>query len=105
MSVMTHQKLVRDKIPQIIESSGKSCRIRILSDAEYLIMLEKKLQEELTEYLESGSMEEIADLLEVIRAVVKARGSSMEEVEEIRRDKAERRGEFGEKIFLVDVSE
>lgn len=105
MSVMTHQKLVRDKIPQIIESSGKSCRIRILSDAEYLIMLGKKLQEELTEYLESGSMEEIADLLEVIRAVVKARGSSMEEVEKIRRDKAERRGEFGEKIFLVDVSE
>jgi len=105
MSVITHQKLVRDRIPQIIEESGKSCRTRILSREEYLTMLDRKPTEELAEYQESKSMEEIADLLEVIRAVVKARGSSMEEVEGIRREKAEKRGGFEERVFLMDVSE
>lgn len=105
MPVITHNKLVRDRIPQIIEASGKSCHTRILSQEEYLTMLDCKLTEELKEYQESKSMKEIADLLEVIRAVVKARGSSMEEVEGIRREKAEKRGGFEERIFLVDVSE
>ena len=66
-------------------------------------MLDAKLNEELAEYQESKSMEELADLLEVIRAVAMARGSSIDEVEEIRRDKAAKRGAFEQKILLVEV--
>ena len=104
MSTIHYNKLVRDRIPEIIEASGKRCICSILSDEEYLARLDEKLNEELAEYQESKSMEELADLLEVIRAVAAARGSSIEEVETIRRDKAERRGEFEKKILLTEVT-
>ena len=100
---MKYDKLVRDRIPEIIEQSGKICRRRVLSDEEYLARLDEKLGEELAEYLESHSMEELADLLEVIRAAAAARGSSMEEVERIRREKAERRGAFEKRLLLTEV--
>ena len=67
-------------------------------------MLDEKLNEELKEYQESKSMEELADLMEVMWAVMVARGSSFEEVEEIRRKKAEKRGGFKKKLLLVSVS-
>ena len=100
---MKYDKLVRDRIPEIIEQSGKICRRRVLSDEEYLARLDEKLGEELAEYLESHSIEELADLLEVIRAAAAARGSSMEEVERIRREKAERRGAFEKRLLLMEV--
>jgi len=103
LSVILYNKLVRDRIPEIIEASGKRCECSILSDEEYLAMLDAKLNEELAEYQESKSMEELADLLEVIRAVAAARGSSIEEVEAIRRDKAAKRGGFEKKILLTEV--
>lgn len=103
MSAIQYNKLVRDRIPEIIEADGKTCICRTLSDAEYLEMLDTKLNEELTEYQESKSMEELADLLEVVRAVAAARGSSMDEVEAIRREKAEKRGGFEKKILLTEV--
>ena len=56
----TYDKLVRDRIPEIIEKSGKSCAFRLLSDAEYIRLLDEKLQEELNEYRESGETEELA---------------------------------------------
>ena len=93
-----YNKLVRDRIPAIITESGKSCTTRILEDGEYLGYLDEKLNEELAE-----SLEELADLMEVIRAVVKARGFSLEELEAIRSQKAAQRGGFEEKIFLMDV--
>lgn len=105
MPTVVHNKLVRDRIPEIIEASGRRCDTEILTPEEYLIMLDRKLNEELAEYQESKSLEEIADLLEVIRAVVQARGSSMEEVEAIRREKAEKRGGFEKRILLREVSE
>ena len=89
MKTITYRKLVRDKIPEIIEKDGKQCVCSILSDADYLLMLDQKLNEELQEYQESKSMEELADLLEVMHAVMLARGSSMDEVEQIRIQKAE----------------
>lgn len=100
-----HNKLVRDKIPQIIEQSGKSCVTRILSDEEYAAALNAKLQEELNEYLADGSMEELADLLEVMMAAAKARGHDFSEVEAIRREKAEKRGRFNDRIYLESVTE
>ena len=75
----TYNKLVRDRIPEIIESSGKTCLTATLSEEAYLHMLDQKLEEELSEYQESKSMEELADLIEVIAAVAKARGCSWEE--------------------------
>ena len=103
MSTIRYNKLVRDRIPEIITNGGKQCECSTLSDDEYITMLDAKLNEELAEYQESKSMEELADLLEVIRAVAKARGRSIDEVEAIRRDKVAKRGGFEQKILLVEV--
>lgn len=103
MSAIKYNKLVRDRIPEIIKASGKQCICSTLSDEEYIAKLDEKLNEELAEYQESKSMEELADLLEVIRAVAAARGSSIEEVEAIRQDKAEKRGGFEKRILLTEV--
>ena len=99
-----YHKLVRDRIPDIIRGSGKTCVFRTLDDEEYLEKLEEKLQEELAEYLESKSMEELADLLEVLYAVATARGSSPAEVEALRREKAQARGGFAARVLLEEVS-
>ncbi len=105
MKTITYHKLVRDRIPAIIEEDGKHCVCSVLSEEDYARLLDQKLDEELKEYQESKSMEEIADLLEVIRAVALARGSSMEEVEQIRIKKAEKRGGFEKRILLETVME
>ncbi len=105
MSVKTYNKLVRDRIPGIIEASGKTCVIEILSDETYLEMLDKKLDEELSEYHKDQNIEELADLLEVIRACAVARGYSAEELEQVRADKAAKRGGFEKKILLKEVTE
>ena len=105
METKTYNKLVRDLIPDIIEASGKSCRTRILSDEEYLKMLDAKLDEELQEYHEDGSIEELADLYELIRTIAVARGYSIGELEVVRKAKAEKRGGFDKRIFLIDVSD
>lgn len=105
MSIKNYNKLIRDYIPEIIAASGKTCTTETLSDADYLTMLDAKLNEELAEYQESKSLEELADLLEVIRAVVKARGYTLEELEQIRVEKAAKRGGFEKKLILKQVIE
>ena len=105
MKTITYHKLVRDKIPEIIEKDGKQCECSVLSTEDYILLLDQKLDEELKEYQESKSMEELADLLEVIRAVAVARGSSIEEVEQIRIQKAEKRGGFEKRLLLEKVVE
>ncbi len=105
MRSIIHRKLVRDLIPDIIEASGKTCVTRRLSDEEYIAALDAKLAEELAEYQADGSMEELADLLEVMMAAAEARGHSFAEVEAIRREKAAKRGGFQRRIFLESVSE
>lgn len=103
--VKKYNKLVRDRIPQIIRSQGKSCITQVLEPAQYKHCLEKKLQEELDEYLESGNMEELADLLEVMMAVAAAAGHTWQEVETIRIEKRNQRGGFEDRIALLEVSE
>ena len=98
-------KLVRDKIPQIIENNNETCKTRILSDEEYLLELNEKIQEELQEYLESGDIEELADLEEVLRAILDVKACSYEEFEKIRSQKVEKRGAFKERIFLETTEE
>ena len=104
MSLIRHDKLVRDRIPEIIEASGKICTTRILDDAACIAALDAKLTEELAEYHADGSMEELADLLEVMMAAAEARGHSFDEVEAIRREKADKRGGFRERIWLESVT-
>ena len=105
MPVKTYHKLVRDRIPEIIEADGKTCVYETLSDEEYIRLLDQKLNEELAEYQESKSMEELADLLEVMWAVVRARGWTLDELEQVRADKAAERGGFAKKILLKEVWE
>ena len=105
MTVKTYNKLVRDLIPDVIEASGNKCRTRVLSDEEYLEMLDAKLDEELAEYHKDQNLEELADLLELIRAAAVARGYTLDELESARAKKAAKRGGFEKKLFLVDVTE
>lgn len=100
-----YHKLVRDFIPNIIEADGKTCIYETLSDEDYIYLLDQKLNEELTEYQDSKSLEELADILEVIQAIVKARGWTLEELERIRANKAAKRGGFKKKILLKEVLE
>lgn len=105
MSKKVYHKLVRDKIPQIIEATGQQCVTRILSDEEYLTMLDEKLTEELAEYQESKSLEELADLLEVLEATVTARGYTWQQLCAVRDAKREKRGAFDQKILLEEVTD
>lgn len=92
-------KLVRNKIPQIIAADGKKPITRILSQEEYLLELDKKLNEEIAEYQADKSIEEMADVLEVLFAICEARGYSVEEMMEVRNKKREARGGFEQKIY------
>ena len=100
-----YHKLVRDLIPEIVEADGKTCVCETLSDKDYLCLLDQKLNEELAEYQESKSLEEMADLLEVMQAVVKARGWKIEQLESLRAEKAAKRGGFEKKLLLKEVIE
>ena len=105
MITSSYYKLVRDHIPEIISKSGKTCTTEILSERKYLQMLDAKLDEELAEYHKDQNIEELADLLEVIRAVAVARGYTLEELERVRAEKAAKRGGFEKRILLKEVYE
>lgn len=100
-----HNKLVRDKIPDIIKNTGKVPHCHILSDEEYLSELDRKLNEECAEYQADKSIEELADMLEVMYAIAEVRGYSVAELEKIRAEKAEKRGGFKQKIYLESVDD
>ena len=99
-----YHKFVRDRIPEIIAASGKSCSVRVLGDDEYLQMLDEKLNEETAEYQESKTLEELADILEVIEALVIARGYTVEDLLRAKAEKQRVRGGFRQKILLETVS-
>lgn len=103
MKHIQYNKLVRDRIPEIIESSGKTCKVEILSDEDYLRMIDTKLDEELAEYHKDQNIEELADLMEVIYAAAIARGYSIEQLEQVRIQKVKKRGAFEKKILLKSV--
>lgn len=105
MGVIVYNKLVRDGIPEIIENDGKTCRIEILTDEEYIKKVDAKLDEELAEYHKDQNIEELADLMEVIYAAAIARGYSVEELEAARQKKVQKRGAFAKKILLKEVIE
>ncbi|SDB07573.1 Predicted house-cleaning noncanonical NTP pyrophosphatase, all-alpha NTP-PPase (MazG) superfamily [Pseudobutyrivibrio sp. YE44] len=92
-------KLVRDKIPEIIKADGKTPVTRILDEAEYLEELDKKLNEEVAEYQADKSIEEMADVLEVLFAICEARGHSIDELMAVKQKKQDARGAFKERIY------
>ena len=101
-----YNKLVRDKIPEEINSEpGRKCKYRILNDTEYLKELNKKVLEEANEFIEENSIEELGDLMEVINAIMKLKGYNMEDIERVMKAKEEKKGAFNKKIFLEYVDE
>ncbi len=105
MATVRYHKLVRDRIPQIIENDGRVCRVRRLSEPEYLLMLDEKLTEEMREYQQDKSLEELADVLEVVRAAALARGWSLEALEAARAKKEAACGGFRERLLLEEVNQ
>lgn len=103
MEIIEYNKLVRDKIPEIIEADGKTVITMSIEGLKLKQALVKKLSEEGEEYLEGLETEEIADLLEVLHGLMEAQGVSYEEVERIRLDKKEQRGGFSEGLILREV--
>ena len=102
MGTIKYNKAIRDKIPEIIAESGKKCNTKQLDDESFLAEIEKKLIEEVNEYTESKDVEELADLLEVIYRISELRGINSDELDEIRKDKAGKRGKFDSNLFLID---
>lgn len=101
-----YNKLVRDKIPQEINNvKGRKASYKVLNQAEYIQELDKKLFEEAHEFVEEHSIEELADLMEVVLAIMEARNISIEEVEKARILKQDKKGGFKDKIYLIDVEQ
>ena len=103
MGRIFHNKLVRDRIPEIIESNGDVCETRILNENGFQIELKKKLVEESNEVLNSPSeklSDELADVLEIVNTLANSNGLSLEKIEEIRKSKREKKGGFDKKVFL-----
>lgn len=98
---MLYNKLVRDKIPEIIAQQGESANIRVLSDKEYTAALEQKLDEETREFHKERNLEELADILEVVYALADDLGCTKEDLLQVYNQKHEKRGGFQSRIFLI----
>lgn len=101
----TYNKLIRDKIPEIISASGKKANCRILSKGEYIKELDQKLDEECAEYQTDKNIEELADILEVVYAIAEARGYSVADLERVRAEKFDKNGGFKNRVFLENVED
>lgn len=95
-----YNKLVRDRIPDIMAQNGERAHFSVLNDEGYLRELDRKLTEEMAEYQESKELEELADILEVLEAICTARSYSVEELHAVREKKQAERGGFEKRSFL-----
>ena len=102
-------KLVRDKIPNIIEEKGEKAYTRILNDDEYFKELLIKLEEETKEVIGTNNnedlLEELGDVYEVIKSIAEAKGFSTEDIVEVADEKRSKRGGFKDKIFLIKTDD
>lgn len=103
--IKIYNKLVRDQVPGLIEASGKKAITRVADDKEYQTLLRQKLQEEVNEFLESGGTEELADIIEVIRALGHTNEIPLIELIEMAKKKRGERGGFDSKVVLVQVED
>ena len=100
-----YNKLVRDRIPEIIAANGKPAQIRVLSEEEYVSALEKKLIEEVGEYLEGKELSELADVLEVVQALAENAGVSFDELLAMKEEKQRTNGAFHKRLFLECIED
>ena len=100
-----YNKLVRDNIPDIIRKNGEIPHTSILDDEKYLWELKTKLIEETNEFIDSEELMELADILEVVEYLAKAKGNNLDEVLKLKEEKAGQNGAFEKKIFLEYVED
>jgi predicted house-cleaning noncanonical NTP pyrophosphatase (MazG superfamily) len=102
-SVIEYNKLIRDKLPEIIKSFNRKPLTHVAEDTEYAEKLKAKLLEEVNEFLETDKEKELADILEVIHAICDSKKITIEDIEKIRKERAEKRGAFKQKLILEKV--
>jgi len=98
-----YNKLVRDGIPEVIKNEGRGCVVKTIDDREALKLLSEKIIEEANEFSAKPSMEEMADMLEVLYAIMKKNEWDPAEVERVRLEKVSKRGGFEKNVFLVEA--
>ena len=102
----TYNKLVRDKIPENIDSmGGRKATWRIMDNDEYIKELNRKLLEEAHEFIEENAVEELADVMEVIQNIMRAKNISYKEVKKVQEMKREKKGGFSNRIYLIEVEQ
>lgn len=101
--LIRYDKLIRDKIPEIIESNGAKCKLHVADDDEYWDKLRTKVSEEVGEFLDESCIEELADVVEVIYAIADFKFGGREKLEEARKEKALKRGGFVKKLVLDET--
>jgi predicted house-cleaning noncanonical NTP pyrophosphatase (MazG superfamily) len=102
-----YPKLVRDKIPEIVEGrTGEKVKTRIMEDEEYRKYLLKKVEEEAHELTDAKNkeyiVEELSDLMELIDTIIEFNGLDMKTVREVQKEKAEKRGGFKGRILMLE---
>lgn len=105
MRVITYNKAVRDLIPDIIRGQGKECAVEQIPPQEFLQLLKSKLAEEVAEYQANPTLEELADIQEVVIAILDLTGHTLAELEAVRVEKARKRGGFQKRLYLKTVTE
>lgn len=99
---MRYNKLIRDKIPELLDQKGINYKTHIAEDEEYWLKLKEKLLEEVTEFNDSENIEELADIFEVIEAIISYKKFNHVSIESTRNSKAEERGRFNKRIILEE---
>lgn len=104
-----YNKLVRDKIPELIERNGETCKVKMLDKSTYFQELKTKLKEEVNEYLQAENdveaIEELSDVLEIIHSLSTIHGEGFKDIEAARKKKFVERGGFKEKVYLIEVDD
>ena len=97
---MKYNKLIRDNIPEIIASKGRNAIVHTADEKEYWEKLKEKLAEEVKEFIDAESLEELADIIEVIDAMMAYKKFSREELANVQDKKRTERGGFKKRIIL-----